>query len=297
MILQSPNHMTLHDFLQSLSLSPTTYDMLHYNLSDGKLLRLNIFRQTLSNLKIILNYDSLGWCIELLQAFFLITDDIIDSSTLRRNKPAWYILNGLSSLEDALTIHTLLYAHIFTYRSHTNFYEILNLFTDVETITWLGQCQDNLQRDPKDYNFVFYKDQVRSKTTYYTFILPVKLAFLVANQVYRDEYSSILEDVGFMFQFKDDYLNFYPKMSMKSGTDLEEKKVTWFICKLMEDGREDVVMRYLEGNESREIRCCIDEYLRGYEGIVEEMRESVEKRCGDEKFIMDVVDQVVGRRK
>ena len=32
----------------------------------------------------------LGWCIELLQAYFLIADDLMDQSVTRRGAPCWY---------------------------------------------------------------------------------------------------------------------------------------------------------------------------------------------------------------
>lgn len=36
-----------------------------------------------------------GWCAELLQAAFLIADDIMDNAQNRRGKPAWYRIKNV----------------------------------------------------------------------------------------------------------------------------------------------------------------------------------------------------------
>ena len=35
---------------------------------------------------------ALGWCVEWLQAFFLVADDLMDGSETRRGQPCWYKL-------------------------------------------------------------------------------------------------------------------------------------------------------------------------------------------------------------
>lgn len=36
--------------------------------------------------------NTLGWCVEILQAFFLVADDLMDGSITRRGAP-WYVLS------------------------------------------------------------------------------------------------------------------------------------------------------------------------------------------------------------
>ena len=76
----------------------------------------------------------LGWCVEWLQAFFLVADDVMDSSISRRGKPCWYRLPGvgLIAVNDAF----LLKSHIFLFlKRHFGtdpFYsQLLDLFIEV----------------------------------------------------------------------------------------------------------------------------------------------------------------------
>jgi len=56
----------------------------------------------------------LGWGVELLQAFFLVSDDMMDSSITRRGQPCWYrvtdpIKPGLISINDSFMLEGAIY--------------------------------------------------------------------------------------------------------------------------------------------------------------------------------------------
>ena len=53
----------------------------------------------------------LGWVIEMLQAWLLIADDIMDSSVTRRGQPCWYKVDDLgeAAINDAFLVEMLLF--------------------------------------------------------------------------------------------------------------------------------------------------------------------------------------------
>ena len=74
-------------------------DMINHNVLGGKLNRglavvdtLHICMAGREDPMDMLEYKAnlLGWCVELLQASFLVADDIMDQSITRRGKPCWY---------------------------------------------------------------------------------------------------------------------------------------------------------------------------------------------------------------
>ncbi|XP_018009250.1 farnesyl pyrophosphate synthase isoform X2 [Hyalella azteca] len=182
----------------------------------------------------------LGWCIELLQSYFLVADDIIDNSPLRRGRPAWHVKDnrGLAAFNDAILLEAGIYKILKKHFQNEPYYtRILELFHSVTLKTSLGQTLD-LQSNPggkpqlDQFTMDRYNAIVRYKTGFYSFYLPVALAMYMAGitdaELHRQARTILLE-MGSFFQVQDDYLDCFGDASVtgKVGTDIGEGKCTW----------------------------------------------------------------------
>jgi len=191
----------------------------------------------------------LGWCIEILQACFLVADDIMDGSTTRRDKLCWYKLPDvqLDAVNDTLILESFLYfllkEHIPDADMRLQLYE---LYHEVSLQTQLGQMLDLTgqpqgSKDPKILdNFTpdLYKKIVLFKTAFYTFYLPfasgmILCGFHKPNQLKAARDVSI--ELGEKFQIQDDWLDCYgdPKAIGKIGTDIQTHKCTWLLSQAL----------------------------------------------------------------
>ncbi|XP_078040915.1 farnesyl pyrophosphate synthase-like isoform X2 [Augochlora pura] len=187
----------------------------------------------------------LGWCIEMLQSFFIIIDDIQDQSLTRRNQTCWHLYNnnGLAAINDALLIKMYIYKllgiHFKTKECYAN---LQNLFLDSTLKTITGQSLDMMSMDngnEKKFNLDLYTMDrynaiVKYKTAYYTCVLPVTAAMYLAGikdpEMYRQA-KTILLEMGHMFQVQDDYLDCYGDASItgKDGSDISQGKCSWLV--------------------------------------------------------------------
>ncbi|KAJ9126496.1 glycerol channel [Naganishia onofrii] len=182
----------------------------------------------------------LGWCIELLQAYFLVADDMMDQSITRRGQPCWYRVPGVGNIaiNDAFllegAIYFLLKKH---FRQEKYYVDLLELFHDVTFQTELGQLID-LITAPEDSvdlsKFSLEKHHliVVYKTAFYSFYLPVALAMRMAGVTEEAAYKEALNmllPLGEYFQVQDDYLDCYgdEKVIGKIGTDILDNKCSW----------------------------------------------------------------------
>ncbi|KAF8425482.1 ERG20 farnesyl diphosphate synthase [Tirmania nivea] len=189
----------------------------------------------------------LGWCTELLQAFFLVSDDIMDSSKTRRNAPCWYLMPDVNmiAINDAFMLESSIYILLKKFFRQEKYYvDLIELFHEVTLQTELGQLLD-LITAPEDKvnleNFSLEKYQfiVIYKTAYYSFYLPVALALHMADLAFPENLKAahdVLIPLGEYFQIQDDYLDCYgdPEHIGKIGTDIKDNKCSWLVNKALQ---------------------------------------------------------------
>ena len=197
----------------------------------------------------------LGWCIEILQGFFLVADDVMDHSETRRGQPCWYKLPtvGMDAVNDAIILESfffsLLRAH---FKNHAiaslaaSYVPLFELFQDVSLQTQMGQMLDLLSQPqgakgpellPK-FTLDRYKAVVRYKTAYYSFYLPLACGMVLAglsDDASLEIAKEISVELGEKFQIEDDYLDCYadPQHLGKIGTDIKDHKCSWLIVQAL----------------------------------------------------------------
>ena len=195
---------------------------------------------------------SLGWAVEILQASFLVADDIMDQSETRRGQLCWYKKPGvgLSAVNDSLILESCVFSLLKKHCRGAPFYvDLMELFHSVIVNTEMGQSLDMLTSEQPTVDFnLFTMDRYESivayKTAFYSFYLPVAIAMYSAGLSdgdLHDRARDVLMKIGCLFQVQDDYLDCYgnPDITGKVGTDIEDNKCSWLIVKAIKIATED----------------------------------------------------------
>ncbi len=254
---------------------------------------------------------TLGWLTELLQAFFLVSDDIMDSSITRRGQPCWYKQPsvGMIAINDAFmlesSIYVLLKKH---FKPHPSYVDFLELFHTVTFQTELGQLCD-LITAPEDHvdlsKFSIQKHSfiVIYKTAYYSFYLPVALALHyleIATPKNLQKCKDILIPLGEYFQVQDDYLDCFgsPETIGKIGTDIQDNKCSWLINQALERASPEQ-RKVLDECYGRKDGQMEEEVKRVYEELELETvyLEYEQKAVGEIRAMIEKVDEGEGLRK
>lgn len=130
----------------------------------------------------------LGWCIEWLQGYFLVADDIMDHSLTRRGQPCWYKNDniGMMAINDSFYLEAAIYKILKKYfRNEPYYIDVVELFHETTMQTVVGQGLDLLTAEDEKVDFSKFSMErynaiVTWKTAYYSFYLPVALAMHMA---------------------------------------------------------------------------------------------------------------------
>jgi len=237
-----------------------------YNVPHGKLNRGLAVRQCFQGFKKdpsgeeLEAADVLGWCVEFLQGYFLVADDIMDASITRRGQPCWYKLEDvkLNAINDAMMLEAMIFRLLkmqFKKDSAAEYVEFLELFLEITYTTEVGQLLDLTSTgaigDIEKFSPQMLKRIYRYKTSHYSFYLPCALGMRLAG-VTDTRFYSVAKDVclamGEYFQAQDDYLDCFgdPAITGKVGTDIEDCTCTWLVVqalsKIGDDAEKKVVL-------------------------------------------------------
>ncbi|KAE8794550.1 farnesyl pyrophosphate synthase [Hordeum vulgare] len=167
-IVTSANKMPkLHATDEAVQVTPRSR-MLDYNVLGGKCNRgLSVIDsyKTLKGVDVLSKEETflactLGWCIEWLQAYFLVLDDIMDNSETRRGQPCWFRVPqvGLIAVNDGIILRNhiswILQRH---FRGKPYYVDLIDLFNEVEFKTASGKLLDLItthkgEKDLTKYN-------------------------------------------------------------------------------------------------------------------------------------------------
>lgn len=103
-------------------------------------------RQDEERMKMVTNIAA---CLELLQSFFLIEDDVMDEGVNRRGKPCWHRLEGIgiNGINDGLLLDCMV---SYILRSNRVSADVRDAFDEARRVTILGQILDGDTKSVED---------------------------------------------------------------------------------------------------------------------------------------------------
>ncbi|KAG5311896.1 FPPS synthase, partial [Pseudoatta argentina] len=188
-----------------------------------------------------------------MQAYFSIIDDIEDQSLFRRGQLCWYRYDdvGLVAVNDSFMLQSSIFYLIQKHFKGKDCYVKL-LETTMKAA--MGQSLDLLST-----NFGNRPNLDLFTTNQYNSIIEFKTAYYSAEikdqEMFR-EATTILTEIGCLFQIQDDYLDCYGDFEIcgKDNTDIQEGKCTWFIVEALQrvTSQQRKILEECYGNLDRE---------------------------------------------
>ncbi|CAI2298009.1 unnamed protein product [Caenorhabditis sp. 36 PRJEB53466] len=179
--------------------------------------------------------------LEIIQSFYLIADDIMDGSEMRRGKPCWYRREGvgMSAINDAFIMDSFVEDVLrISLPGHVNVDRLCEAYRRSKQKTLIGQVLDTSSvHQIRSFTWDRYELMVENKTSHYTVYHPLQMALLISDVLaYHGAVKKAAYQIGFLFQSQDDFLDVYgdPKVTGKIGTDIQDGKCTWLAVRALQ---------------------------------------------------------------
>ncbi|WUR03935.1 farnesyl pyrophosphate synthase (FPPS) [Vairimorpha necatrix] len=244
-----------------------------YNTAGGKGHRTELFKTLLNNVSD--ESIKIGNIFELFQSALLVMDDVMDESDTRRGVECYYKKEGMISLKytQYFIVGISRISRNIKFKKDKH---LKSLYLKCLWNTCLGQTLDSIKNKMEEYKLDLFDKIAEYKTSKYTFYYPISIGYAYIGQ---DEPVNLYEFcrlLGIKFQMQDDYLDFFPEISKKTGTDLETLKLTFFTCKLAE-GNSNTAREYFKTGKVTnellvEIKSFFPEFKIRMNEITEKMR-------------------------
>lgn len=251
--------------------------MLKYTTKGGKMTRGVMTLTTIDALNgqdniSLAKQHALAWCIEIMQAAFLVADDIMDGSVTRRGNPCWYKVKDIKmdAVNDTMILESFIFFLLRRYFRDTILYTTLvDLYHETALVTQFGQSLDLLGQPQGSKgskvldNFTpsLYFNIITWKTAIYSFYCPIAAGMIVSGYDSPEQLElcmHVCKDMGVKFQIQDDYLDCFqdPSILGKIGTDLRDHKCTWLLMRALEIcspiQRRDIIEQHLGKEDEKD---------------------------------------------
>ncbi|OHD71349.1 MAG: hypothetical protein A2W19_10105 [Spirochaetes bacterium RBG_16_49_21] len=226
--------------------------------------------------------------LEMMHSFFLIQDDIIDRSALRRGGKSLHLICGekygsLSHNKNIGIDVSLILADVLMAASlavvaesgisHRLKNRFMKIFADTYEKTAWGQILDILHSHPRrmDRPEETVRQIALMKTAYYTAVYPMLMGYELAGKDSSTEKKLIEKfcvPLGLAFQNRDDFLGMFGEESdtgKPSDSDIREGKATFLV---------NSALRTLAGRERRRFMRLLSKKRKG-RGDVNKIREMI----------------------
>jgi len=196
-------------------------------------------------------WQDVGAIGEIIHAASLLHDDVVDEANMRRGKPSTNALHGNKTA--VLCGDYLLSCGLDHLRTLPGSQELLRIFTVVIRKLAIGellqlQWESNLKLDLKTYEQI-----IHCKTAALFGAMAESAALLAAHSSLK-EYALFGDDLGFLFQLRDDYLDYFPGKDdgKPPFQDFKRRLVTFPLLLLLEEPRNRRDLARLFAMEDRE---------------------------------------------